>query len=128
MRKLRRLAVLVAILVAIAAAFLFTQQSGSNGSPASPEVTHTTFIPQRTTVITEPAGKLTLYFSPPLRMVLAVKATTDKGYFSLKCQGRGHLISVPGNGQTKSTTCRLVEVRYTDNSADTGTIVLQPQH
>lgn len=122
---LRRIGIALLLVLVAIGGWLYSQNRHTDGSGAN--TTHRTFDVQHTTTITEQAGSLTLRFSPPLKVVLAAKASTDKGYFSLKCAGRSELTSVPGNGQWVATTCRLVEVHYTDNSAATGLIVLRPR-
>lgn len=122
--RLRKIGI-VAALVALAGLALYINQN--RHSQPSDHTIHRTFTVQHTTTITEQAGSLTLRFSPPLKVVLAAKASTDKGYFSLKCMGRSGLTSVPGNGQWVATTCRLAEVHYTDNSAATGLVILKPR-
>lgn len=122
--SLRRIGISAA-LVAAAGTALYVSQHGDQ--PEAPVTTYRSFPVQQTTTITEGAGSLTLRFSPPLRVVMAAKASTDKGYFSLQCMGRSSLVGVPGNGTWKTTTCRIIAVHYTDNSARTGLVILKPQ-
>ena len=123
---LRRISIALILALVTAGGWLYSQNRHTDGSGA--DTTYRTFTVKHTTTITEQAGSLTLRFSPPLKVVMAAKASTDKGYFSLKCVGHSSLIKVPGNGQWVAVTCRLAEVHYTDNSATTGMVILEPRH
>lgn len=125
MKTLRRVGILLAIALLGVGAYVYSQKSHT--TKTEPPTTYQTFKVHPTTTISEPAGTLTLHFTGTGKVVVAFEASTDKGYFSLECIGRSEAINIPGNGVRKATSCRLLAVHYSDNSVDTGEIILKPK-
>ncbi|HJP96600.1 MAG TPA: hypothetical protein VJ843_04500 [Candidatus Saccharimonadales bacterium] len=125
MKALRKTGILLAVILLGVGGYVYSQRSHTDKT--EPRTTYQTFVVAQTTTIKQPAGTLVLRFTPLKKVVIAVKANTDKGYFSLECAGRSKTTNVPDNGVWKSVSCRLAAVHYSDSSADTGLVILRPK-